>query len=65
MEKHKEYELSGIFGVKLVAKNILLGSPDPFYAYKVKTQCVFINKNSVFADWTKWKRNIYQWKYDA
>ena len=50
MEKHKEYELSGIFGVKLVAKNILLGSPDPFYAYKVKTQCVFINKNSVLAD---------------
>ena len=27
MEKHVESELSGIFGVKLVAKNILLRSP--------------------------------------
>ena len=27
-----------------------------------KTWCVFINRNSVFADWKKWTGNTYHWK---
>ena len=27
-------------------------------------QCM-LNRNSVFADWTKWKGSTSQWKYDA
>ena len=30
----------------------------------LKTHRVFINRNSVFADLTRWKENTYQWKYD-
>ena len=30
-----------------------------------KTRCFFVNRNSVFPDWTKWKENTYQWKYDT
>ena len=35
------------------------------YSICFKTRCVFINRNSVFADWTKWKENKCQWKYNA
>ena len=36
MEEYIKPELSGIFSVKMVAKNIVLGSPG-FYAYEVKS----------------------------
>ena len=31
----------------------------------VKARYVFINRNSVFGEWTKWKLDTYQWMNDA
>ena len=43
-----EFELSGIFQVKVVAKNIVLGSLETQHQVVLAVRCLFLNKHSNF-----------------
>ena len=58
MEKYMEFEPSGIFYVKLVAKNIVLGSPGTHFMHmRVKTTSKKVIKKSR-SNWEfEWQKN--------
>ena len=47
-----EFELSGIFQVKVVAKNIVLGSLETQHQVVLAVRCLFLNKHSNFLNQT-------------
>ena len=59
MEKYKKFELSGIFSVKLVVKNTLLGSPKTHFMH-MRVKVIGVNGDGAIKFYSPSEQNFFQ-----